>query len=96
MIKSSLLFLGIICLLIDILVVLGWVVCLFLDLFRAWIWKRKCKRRFNRFPVAKCYCRDCKYRRDDLCEINPGFHVATHWFCFHADPIDEEGRDMKG
>ena len=59
-----------------------------------WIkYKRKMKRRFDGLPLAKCYCRDCKYwcERDDDSTIGKciGFadkYTADDFFCKYADP----------
>lgn len=55
------------------------------------------KRRFNKPPLAKCYCRDCEEwhpRETDPTEgkcwgLN-GWVTADNWFCWKADPRDRE------
>jgi len=52
-------------------------------------WKYKYKHRFDKKPIAKCYCNDCKYhgRIDDntLCQLHDR-HFPSDWFCKDAKP----------
>ena len=46
------------------------------------------KHRFNKPPLAKCYCRDCKYYNEEGgCSTHTGWRVADNWFCWDATPI---------
>lgn len=61
-------------------------------------WKHKYKHRFDKPPVAKCYCKDCRHysgnnvllNANDLCATHAGWHVAENWFCWVAEPCDED------
>lgn len=46
------------------------------------------KHRFDKPPVAKCYCKDCEYRsKYEECHILGGtLKVADNWFCWRANP----------
>lgn len=48
------------------------------------------QHRFDKPPLAKCYCKDCSYRSNGLCDKFDRF-VAEDFFCRHADPCDGEG-----
>lgn len=52
-------------------------------------WRYKYKHRFDKKPIAKCYCIDCKYhgRIDDntLCQLHDK-HFPNDWFCKDAKP----------
>lgn len=75
--------------LILVLICLVW--CLTVSLLD-WIDKRiylyKCKRRFNKTPTAKCYCRDCKKHSvtSNRCYKFDGWNTANDWFCWDAEP----------
>lgn len=45
------------------------------------------QHRFDKKPVAKCYCKDCLYRSDVLCDKFDRY-VDQDFFCRHADPCD--------
>lgn len=49
------------------------------------------KHRFDKPPLADCYCIDCKSynRKNERCYwLNRG--TADNWFCWNAEPIDVE------
>lgn len=56
--------------------------------------KRQYKHRFKKKPLAKCYCKDCKYyfsanknvSDEGECHNHYGWHVADNWFCWDATP----------
>jgi hypothetical protein len=53
--------------------------------------KKKMKNRFNKPPLAKCYCIDCEsYSASDsssgYCYAHKGWGVADCWFCWSATP----------
>lgn len=50
------------------------------------------KHRFDKPPVAKCFCKDCKYWRqsDGLCYHFEEWHTADCWFCWNAEPLTLE------
>ena len=58
----------------------------------------KYKHRFNKRPLAKCYCKDCEnwhphspQATEGKCWGHP--YVATtadNWFCWDAEPRDHE------
>jgi hypothetical protein len=51
-------------------------------------WEHKYKHRFDKPPVAKCYCKDCKYysKECNYCTAHVGWRVAENWFCWEAEP----------
>ena len=59
--------------------------------------KYKYKHRFDKPPLAKCYCKDCRYyiakENDGNCGVHAGWTVADSWFCWSAEPrsYDSEG-----
>lgn len=56
-------------------------------LISALIWKYRYKHRFDRPPLAKCYCRDCWHNKDGCsCKRNHG----DDWFCGDAEPLSAE------
>ena len=52
-------------------------------------WRYKYKHRFDKKPIAKCYCVDCKYhgRTNDntFCQLHDK-HFPGDWFCKDAKP----------
>lgn len=53
------------------------------------------KHRFNKPPIAKCYCIDCEHygannklftANRDECLAHKGWNVADNWFCWNAEP----------
>lgn len=60
-------------------------------------WRYKYKHRFDKKPIAKCYCIDCSYhdknnnRCSNLSAIDgPSYYTADDWFCWKADPKNKE------
>lgn len=51
-------------------------------------WEYKYKHRFDKKPVAKCYCKDCKYfeEKAEKCTFFRSYHVLDNWFCSSAKP----------
>lgn len=53
------------------------------------------KHRFDKSPIAKCYCVDCKYYDNETHRCY-GFHedsnrlVADNMFCYRAEPRERE------
>ena len=49
--------------------------------------KNRIKHRFDKPPIAKCYCIDCKHHDNDngLCSSFGDF-IADNCFCWKADP----------
>ena len=60
----------------------------------------KRKHRFDKPPLAKCYCKDCKgFGRSGECFVHSGWYVAEEWFCWAAkprstDPDKEEDKNV--
>lgn len=57
------------------------------------IYKHKYKHRFDKPPLAKCYCKDCKKWNPDTGACDDGCNsrfMSSAWFCCFADPIDLE------
>ena len=47
----------------------------------------KRKHRFDKPPLAKCYCKDCKgFGGHGECFVHSGWYVAQDWFCWAAEP----------
>ena len=55
------------------------------DTIKAWRMRYELQHRFDKPPLAKCYCKDCSYRSNGLCDKFDRF-VAEDFFCRHADP----------
>ena len=58
----------------------------------------KRKHRFDKPPLAKCYCKDCNYHYDDgRCSRHSGWYTAEEWFCWDAEPrmMDPDKEDDK-
>lgn len=53
----------------------------------------RCKHRFNKKPIAKCYCIDCEWydMGESRCYIGtePVTRCADNWFCKGAEPRKE-------
>jgi hypothetical protein len=46
----------------------------------------KTKHRFDKPPLAKCYCKDCKYHEDNgECYSFTKRYTADNWFCAWAE-----------
>lgn len=60
------------------------------DTIRNLKWKYKYKHRFDKPPLAKCYCKDCRYYISEGncgdCATHNGWKVADNWFCWSAKP----------
>jgi hypothetical protein len=49
------------------------------------------KHRFDKPPLADCYCIDCKsYNRENGRCYRLNRSTADNWFCWNAEPIDVE------
>lgn len=62
-------------------------------------YKYKYKHRFDKKPIAKCYCKDCVHQyekcKNKYCRENDRY-VADNWFCWHATPyIDAPDKENK-
>lgn len=55
-------------------------------------WEYKFKHRFDKPPLAKCYCKDCKYRMKKLdeCTVHGSFCAIENYFCADAEPKEKE------
>ena len=79
-------------------VILLFLIYLFVEarkLINELIYRYKYKHRFDKPPIAKCYCRDCKFwdNKNGECHSHhtaPGYHMADCWFCYFAEPITGE------
>ena len=60
-------------------------------------WEYKYKHRFDKPPVAKCYCKDCKYYNEITgnCASHVGWHMADSWFCWEATPMKRDPEKTK-
>ena len=56
------------------------------------IWVYKYRHRFDKSPIAACYCIDCKFHGDDVdltrCTNRKDvvLQTADEWFCQAAEP----------
>lgn len=55
-------------------------------------WRYKYKHRFDKLPIAKCYCKDCKQHdsKNSRCYKFRDWYTADNWFCWDADPLEKE------
>ena len=46
------------------------------------------KHRFDKPPLAKCYCIDCRSwnKFNQNCGAHDGWRTADDWFCWEAEP----------
>lgn len=51
-------------------------------------WKYEYKHRFDKPPLAKCYCIDCQYynKNRESCSSLNGWCVTDNSFCWCAEP----------
>lgn len=74
-------------------------VCLLMSAFEDWFkmakWRYQYKRRFNKPPTAKCYCKDCRFHNDHTkqCGKFDGWNTAEDWFCWDATPYKHKEGD---
>ena len=74
--------------------------CALMDAFLKWvkhlIYIYKYKHRFNKSPVARCYCKDCDNWNPHSPQATEGrcwkfgYTTADNWFCWDAEPRDME------
>lgn len=51
--------------------------------------RNKQKRRFDKPPIAECYCADCIYKKENMiCGIGNINHFHDAWFCKDAKPTN--------
>lgn len=58
----------------------------------------KQKHRFDKPPIAKCYCVDCNCHNNETgkCYRLQGWHTADNWFCWDATPrTKQEEENLK-
>ena len=56
----------------------------------------KVKHRFDKPPLAKCYCKDCKYHEDNgKCYSFTKRHTEDNWFCSWAERKRVENEQEK-
>lgn len=56
----------------------------------------KVKHRFDKPPLAKCYCKDCKYHEDNgKCYSFTKRYTADNWFCSWAERKRVENEQEK-
>lgn len=65
-------------------------------------WRYKIKHRFDKPPVAKCYCRDCIYFRrsngvNRCCRgnIDNTWGMTDWYFCWEASPLKHDPEKEK-
>lgn len=61
------------------------------ELFSKAVWRYKYKHRFDKKPMAKCYCKDCVYftSLDRRCTHHYTYAEESD-FCNHARPCKKE------
>lgn len=65
----------------------GW----FNDFVRKQRYKHLIKHRFDKPPIAKCYCKDCvMHAEDNECYKFDGWYTSDCWFCWDAEPREKE------
>ena len=61
------------------------------DVVRGWRWEYKYKHRFDKPPMAACYCKDCKWHseKDNQCSnvTWADRHTPDNGFCYEAEPM---------
>lgn len=58
-------------------------------------WRHKYKHRFDKPPMAACYCKDCVRWNSETGECSDrcnSRHMADNWFCCFAEPRKKEKR----
>lgn len=50
------------------------------------------RHRFDRPPIAKCYCIDCEHRKLTFCEKHGIYCVKETGFCSEANPDKAKAR----
>jgi hypothetical protein len=54
------------------------------------------KHRFDKPPIAKCYCIDCKkHGKDGRCCKFDRWITADNWFCWDAEPCERGNNHVK-
>ena len=62
--------------------------------YKGWKWRYEYEHRFDKPPLAKCYCNDCIYYKNKrTCSIHDGWHVADDWFCWDAQPWESDPKE---
>ena len=82
-------------------VILLFLIYLFVEarkLINELIYRYQYKHRFDKPPIAKCYCRDCSKwdpidgECSDHCNSR---HMADKWFCCFADPLTKDEAEKR-
>lgn len=62
------------------------------DVIRNKRYEYKRKHRFDGPPLAKCYCKDCKYwgYQGQCMRRKDGKYTADCWFCWEAEPREKD------
>lgn len=80
-------------------IVIVLIYCLFssiLDKIKEVLYMHKYKHRFDKKPIAKCYCKDCRRRfKIGTCNEMGGLYVADDFFCKSAEPHKHDPEDNK-
>ncbi len=76
-------------------VIVGFILIVMFDFIKQKIGELKnhlrIKHRFDKPPLADCYCIDCKsYNRENERCYRLNRSTANNWFCWNAEPIDVE------
>ena len=61
-------------------------------------YRHKIKHRFDKPPLAKCYCKDCDHHslsNSNECFAHKGWYTADNWFCWQATPRKHDEENSK-
>ena len=61
-------------------------------------YRYKWKHRFDKQPLAKCYCKDCDHHSlsgSNECFAHNGWYTADSWFCWQATPRKHDEENSK-
>jgi hypothetical protein len=61
-------------------------------------YRYKTKHRFDKPPLAKCYCKDCDHHSlstSNECFAHKGWYTADNWFCWQATPRKHDEENSK-
>ena len=83
-------FIGMVGLGVAIALTCAYVIAKINDNIKAWRRRYELQHRFDKPPLAKCYCKDCSWRSGAGPCDKLDRYVDQDFFCKHADPCDGE------
>lgn len=92
--KDILMLIGLVTLVFTIVIAVRLIFESIRDSIRNWKHTYAYKHRFNKKPIAKCYCFDCKYHDNETGRCyrfheNSNRTTGDIWFCYEAEPRKE-------